>query len=221
MKLNLYIYLVVPTNDGSSQSTESRTVDPTSTYLIPSTESPNTNIITTEEQTTEKQTTTSTTTTKQTPSPTTEEKTTSTAKPTTQTETTSTIKTTTAKQSSPAPTLRPTTARPRKPVFVSCDTRSSGCNFVYLRIQADQYPVSCRITNVKVTSAVIQSNVLKLQRQNHIQSHYKEFSVKGCFSYPRLLICVTLIMFVSSITIESGYNGSLPCFPVSAMSLRR
>ncbi|XP_062612521.1 uncharacterized protein LOC134274281 isoform X2 [Saccostrea cucullata] len=170
---------VVPTNDGSSQSTEVRTVKPTSDEILTSTspsEAQNANPTKAEEQTTKEQTTTSTTTTritttattstsrtttttttKQTPTPTTTKITTTTVSPTTTTtlKTTSTARpttlksTTVSKQTTPAPASPPTTARRKIPMFVSCDTRSSGCNFVYLRIGRNQYPVSCRVTNVK------------------------------------------------------------------------
>ena len=116
-------HLVVPTNDGSSQSTETRPVTPTPfDHHIPS-RSLETSVISTKRTTAEPRTT-------------------------------STVPTTTTPL--PSSATRP---RPRHPIFVSCDTRSSGCSFVYLRIQPTQVPVSCRVTNVKVKTPIRPSGV--------------------------------------------------------------
>lgn len=136
---------VVPTNDGSSQSTETRTVTSTPTDLYVTPRSPETTYVSMK-----------TRTTKITPITTTIISTTATTTTTTLATTISKTTKTTEKTTTPSPTTTmapstspPTTASPRNPIFVSCDTKSSGCNFVYLRIQSNQFPVSCRVTNLK------------------------------------------------------------------------
>nr|XP_022325495.1 von Willebrand factor D and EGF domain-containing protein-like isoform X4 [Crassostrea virginica] len=143
---------VVPTNDGSSQSTETRPVTPTPfDHHIPS-RSLETSVISTKRTTAEPRTTSTVPTTTTTPQPTKTPKTTPSSTTTTTTTTSTTTATTTTTTSPTTTTPLPSSAtspRPRHPIFVSCDTRSSGCSFVYLRIQPTQVPVSCRVTNVK------------------------------------------------------------------------